>query len=504
MAELKKTDFIEAGSTNLQVSRAGTFAGITRLAIVYEKIKKGLTFTKSKTGTGPKFYGHVLESKDKPKETPKVSNWPWVLTYSLKKNPKDEKEFLTASISSFFKDADFGGGGKGSGGGAPQTAIVESGSAYYCSLAFNVLGRAIKIADVTDANMKLAETYVDATTSYAKFKTDGPIDWIEEGVYVRTANIIYKNYGGKFKGKVYCHRDSVFMKNIYKAKKVAKDWDTKNDKLAPGSFKDDKWNPGDIWLSTFPPSIEPLKDCKNFNDLKKCVLDFSGHGQYPDTTLLGVSLKKTGDTPKLTAYNDWTDPKDRKHNANGTIVYQGFKFGRKGDFFSSNDIYIQFTGGEMQMRAANTTTSWQGNLLGATAYGGKCGGGNVQFYMNQQSSSIKYADPLLSKAGETDSWSETLAGSVDMKKFHDLYTEYLNKQNFAEAAQFKALPFTEFVTAVKAKDNVNAFKFQKNMGLMFINQLQQMTPRESAIVCTEIVRYAASNTDLSTFFIKVE
>ena len=46
--------------------------------------------------------------------------------------------------------------------------------------------------------------------------------------------------------------------------------------------------------------------------------------------------------------------------------------------------------------------------------------------------------------------------------------------------------------------------FNKNMGLMLVNQLETLPKAKQNAFCTEIVRYAASNTDLSTYFIKVE
>jgi hypothetical protein len=369
------------------------------------------------------------------------------------------------------------------------------------SLVFNVVKKELHCGDVTDTNMDMAVKYVDATTSFAKFKSDGPQDWIDEEVYMKTANAVYNKYGDKFAqqgGKVYCHRGSTFMKNLYKAKKAAQDLDKKEDNLAPGSFNNDKWNPGDIWLSTFGKNAEPLEPCRNFNDLKKCVLDFSGEGNFPATSLLGVSLKKPAATARIIEYNKWTDPIKRAHNKDGSVPYSGFTFGKKGDFFSSNDVYIQLGNQEMQMRGSNTTRSWQGNLLGATAYGGKCGGGNLQFYMSQQGRSITY------DGRKKGSWAEMPANNVDMKKFYELYATYLTKQNIPGAKNYVPLKYTEFETAVKEKNNVNAFIFNKNMGLMLINQLETLSKPNQNAFCTEVVRYAASNTDLSTYFIKVE
>ena len=53
------------------------------------------------------------------------------------------------------------------------------------------------------------------------------------------------------------------MKKVYASKKRAMDFDRKNNNppIAPGSFSDDKWNPGDIWMSTqMPTANEPFVD----------------------------------------------------------------------------------------------------------------------------------------------------------------------------------------------------------------------------------------------------
>jgi hypothetical protein len=509
MATFGKSDFIEVGSIRPQMSRQGPYAGQNRIDIVDKKIELKLPFILGPKEGGQKVYGVFFLSKTG--ETPTTKNWPWILGYSKNQNWKLGDPSETLNINQFYKDPDFGGGGSGSGGGAPQTDATESGCAYYCSLVFNVVQRHLHCGDITDDNMKEAVKYTDATTSYHKFKKDGPQDWIDNDVYVKTANAVYEKYGDKFKkagGKVYCHRGSNFMKEIYKAKKAAHDWDKKNDMLAPGSFLPDKWNPGDIWLSTFAKNSKPLKPCLNFNDLKKCVLDYAGEGQFPETKLLAVSLKKVDTsttTATVTEYNKWTDPNKRAHNPDKSVKYEGFTFGRKGDFFSSNDIYIQFTTGqEMQMRAGSTTQAWMGLLLGATAYGGKIGGGNVQFYVDQKGGSITYK-PTEKKVN----WSEMKANQVKWKDFHDLYVKYLPLQNLPGADKFVSDDdycdqLSEFKDKINKKSNTPAFKFGKNMGLMFIDAMENLSPDSQAHVCTEVVRYAASNTDLSTYFIKVE
>jgi hypothetical protein len=54
------------------------------------------------------------------------------------------------------------------------------------------------------------------------------------------------------------------------------------------------------------------------------------------------------------------------------------------------------------------------------------------------------------------------------------------------------------------KSKGNNFAWQKLMGMRLINALETSTRPKRNNVATEIIRYAASNTDISTYFIKVE
>ena len=159
-------------------------------------------------------------------------------------------------------------------------------------------------------------------------------------------------------------------------------------------------------------------------------------------------------------------------------------------------MYLQFSQGEIQLRASNVTAGWQGLLIGASAYAGKVGGGNLQYYMNKLGRSITYGGK------KTASWKETGATSVDDKKFFKLYEKYITEQSVTALNKQTVLSETKFAAAVKKKGL--AFKFQKNMSLMLVDQLNQLSRAKRNEFATEIVRYAASNTDQSTYFIKVE
>jgi len=465
MATLQKKDFFESGKD--KIASAGKYSGKSRKQIILEKIKNKEPFSIGNTTGGSKVIGTSLDD----------TSFPFILS---------TKSSGDIAITKLFKDPDFGGGA-GSGGGAEDTKITESGQCYYTSLVFNVIKRPLKKTDYTTANLKKAAKFVQATIKLEEFLKKGPQDWFDNDIYGRTANLIYQKYARKFKGPVYCHRGSQFMDNVYKAKALV----MKTDKFsAPGSFSNDKWNPGDIWLSSLAPSSKPFDKAETWAELNQMILESAGElNTSKGTTTLGVSLKKLGVKGKVDTYNS----AKRKHNV--SVKFKNFTFGKSGDFFSSIDVYIRFDVAEVQLRAFNSTSAWQGEIKGLAAAGGKIGGGNLNYYLEKDAKkSIGYPGDNRPKG---KSWSETPAGKVDINKMYALYVKF----NKLQTAKIPTVSMSEFSKRLKEKGA--SFQFSKNMCLMFLSSFIDSSLIIRNKISTEIVRYAASNTEISSFYIKV-
>ena len=403
------------------------------------------------------------------------------------------KGLQTIKISQLFKDDLFGGGG-GSGGGAEDTKYTESGQCYFNSLCFNVLNRPLTRNDTSLENLKKGARFVQATKTVEEFYKKGPDDWIENEVYIKTANILFNNYKTKFKRPVYFHRGSKFMNDIYLAKQEVQKYELiqarKSGKIpqAPGSFSNDKWNPGDIWMSDFPPNTQPLKIFKDWSELNQAVLTEAGELRSREANLLGVSLKKIGGSANLQKYNL------PKRVNNISVPYKGFIFGKNGDFFSSIDMYFKLGLGEVQFRAFSSTSAWQGEIKGAAAAGGKIGGGNLNYYLE------KHLGKSIG-AGKGLSWKETSYNQVKLPAMYELYKKYNNMQMSPfNKNSYPVVSYSDFESKVKDK---SSFIFSKNMCLLFLDSFLSANSSKRDIIATEIIRYAASNTDVSSFFVKV-
>lgn len=479
---------------------SGPYKGQTYKSILDSKIKDKSQFTIGTQDSSNKVYGHSW-NQDKT----------GAITISYKASKTATKPSGTKPISAFFKDGDFGGG-KGSGGGAQDTTWTESLQCYYLSLLYNTSEKVLTEKNTSLAKLKTQEKYCFTYDKTRKLTAtdcfeNTPEDWFTKQVFIKTANAVYSStIGSKFKNKtVYFHRGSPFMNSVYKSKKEAQKFDKNNNNpmIAPGTFSDDKWNPGDIWMTVkSPDEKDPFVDNKKYIEtpkewtkLREAVID-----NAEDKKTLGISLKKVeGTKATVTPFNT------RKRTHNKKVTYKGFKFGQTGDFFNSADIYMYFSeDAVMQLRATATTSSWQGEMKGKYAAGGKIGGGNVNFYV--ESNFKKSIGFNIIK----QNWSETKYTSANLNNMYNLYKTYINKQMPGTPKQ-KVETLEEFKKKAnsyvnpKGQKSAPAFYFGKYMCLLFLESISAETPPNEKLhrFATDIVRYATSNTDISTYFIKV-
>jgi hypothetical protein len=452
-------------------------------------------------------------------------------------------------LTKVIKSEELGGGSSGSGGGAKDTEITESLQCYYTSVKYNGGADWKKLTDSPKGiNKKIL-------TDYAKYCDTGKISldrclaavkerksllsWVdtEPNVFIKTANGIYDStFGKKFKKRpVYFHRDSAFMKAVYLRRKKCMEHDKLlaakddgSDMIAPASFSNDKWNPGDIWMSTLSKTVKDPFSVENYEGdkgLHSCDWPSLKHVVMASANLgetMGVSLKKvTGRTAHVTEFNKASREQNKK------VEYLGFTFGQTGDFFSSADVYLYFTtsgipnaGGEqkMQWRAFDSTKSWQGEIKGSAAAGGKIGGGATNYFVEKY-----YDEKSIGGGKKEDGWSEL---QPDWNKAFKLYKDYNKKQLTTKLKKdvpdtvMKQDEFNKQADAFINNQNrpaAAAFKFGKYMGLLLIDSIlkgDSTKPNKLSKKGTEpnqthnswamdTFRYAQSNIEISSFYIKV-
>jgi hypothetical protein len=281
---------------------------------------------------------------------------------------------------------------------------------------------------------------------------------------------------------VYFHRGSKFMNDIYGSKKIVYDNDKKSDNpQAPGSFSDDKWNPGDIWMTTLR-TVPPISS-DSWASLNKDIYDLARAKK-----LMGVSLKKVGAAAHIEEYNALTTNQTKDYQYRGFRISSASERGPLPPFFNSIDLYMTVGDKEIQFRATSGSASWQGEIKGATAAGGKIGGGNVNFYLK------KYTGSGVFNKEEKE--------VINFTKSKDFFPEFyrLYEKHF----DGKKLPYEEFVINANLKQKESAgYLFSKYINMKFIDIFLSANSSIRNKIATDFLRYAASNTDQSSFFVKI-
>jgi len=450
---------------------AGDYAGQSRVDIFDLKIKDKKPFIVGSSESAPKVTGVSYDRKTE------------VLTYRKQGN----KTVYEAKRSEIFKDKDFGGGGSGSGGGQKETELTESLQCYYCSYVFNSKKSACK--EVSPAQLKSTARYVDATHSLASCLKEGPGAWLEDDVYIKTANKLWEKYGRRMtrNGNVTFHRDSAFMKGIYSAKQACHKLDkASEDPQAPGSFNDDKWNPGDIWATTLTVTEKPLKDfVGSWGDLKTEVEKLANEGK-----VLGISLKRIGKGGAATAKEF-----NKSSLTKSDYKYESWGWGKTGNFFSSQDIYMVCDAGSIQFRTFNKETSWQGQITGTSAAGGKVSGGNVDYYCKEVFNEEIYGG----RGSESAFFTQMNSDPKWPSKAYELY----KKHNAKSKPNVALIPKSKFLEEWDGKEE--GWRNSKTMCLMFLDVFEGSGTSKSKKdkVVTSMFRYASSATNQSSFFVKI-
>ena len=267
-------------------------------------------------------------------------------------------------LSDIKKSAMFGGG-KGSGGGAEQTATMECAQCVYSAAIFG--GEKLSVGDelpFTEWGKYSANFDVDKSLRDIEEAFDQ--SWIDSSI--RIGNEMKKN----IKGKYVFHRGSSFVgeintiyKNLNKAEK-------------PKPFSDmNKWSPADIWAVKSGVSFDFNRHAslgEFTNELKEL---------YDSGDLIGISLKKA-ETDKVTVV-----PVKTTGFIRTPVTYGGFEKQNDTSFFNSKDYYILLRKERMQLRTFGGF-SWQGEVKGKSAAAGKIGGGVLEAIIIKNSTLTKF------------------------------------------------------------------------------------------------------------------
>lgn len=351
---------------------------------------------------------------------------------------------------------------KQSGAGAEVTALAESMQAYACATRQH-LGK-----DLTDVAQITEKTVADADCDRTLKQCFDGLDenWFKS--VITTANQIFNDVPGSKTGKKYkFYRGGPVVDAIYDA------W--RKHKTGSGISGDDKWNPADIWMIKKTHKHE--YDFPSLRDYNAYMYDV-----FAKTECIGISLKKLA--PGASAHH-------KIFNAGKpeTAQFTGVKLGA--NMKDSKDIYIQYKSegkdGEVQFRNFSSRavpSSWQGEIKGKAAAGGKIGGGIVFQYA--QDAGVKRAKLTLPPQTPIDKPSES-----DFKNFATAFKKLTgSKKSVADL----------IVEAKAGHRQDKTWWMSKYIGVMLVDTV--LTEGKMDELCALIFQYASSATKNSCIFIK--
>lgn len=245
-----------------------------------------------------------------------------------------------------------------------------------------------------------------------------------------------------------------------------------------------KWNPSDIWVLKDNTALT-LDNISTLNELNAYIRQM-----YLDGKLFGISLKKTpSGKPTKSVYNlAETKPSN--------VKYKGYRIAAGSKRFIedeiSKDVYVVFenngTTTDMQLRTFSAGMSgWQGEIKGATAAGGKIGGGNLQEALVLAGiPSSEFIDQTSFKA------LSSTTKPLTIKKFAMMYqylTSDIRNMNIIEK---------DIETMLKKYDN--NWLYSKYLGMQFLYLMLKNKKQDK--VMANVVAIASSSTDVSSVFLK--
>ena len=321
------------------------------------------------------------------------------------------------------KSQEFGGGTRGSGGGADQTRATESAQCVYAQVIWD------------NPNTKFSPD--DLKAAYAKVNSDAKIDeillsddgWIASSI--NGARLLHK----ALKRKEYTwHRGSSWVDALENKFKEL----NRQEKI----FKNvNKWTPADIWaVATGAENKYNILNASSISELNNELLK-----AYAERDIIGISLKKIGKKPKLVQVNYKKPFKAPKFT---TKTYG------KREFFAAKDGYLYFAGkGQIQFR---TFPTFQCEIVGNKAKHGKVSYGGISEAMK-----LAVGRPLTDKKV-----IERLFKSSPDKFYTQFYQNYsmtnnpkMTKEQFIKKLEGKQVDWlmskymvTELFTAIEGRE----------------------------------------------------
>ena len=263
-----------------------------------------------------------------------------------------------------------------------------------------------------------------------------------------------------------------FLRGGAKVEAIYSEW--RRYKRGSGMKQDDKWNPADIWA--MKTNYVQKKNCADLDEYNEFLLE-----EYNKKNLIGISLKKV---PRGAV-------KTKVFNDGATKVKATFKEVKPmTDVIASKDVYFTVRSGgtdyQIQLRNFSSrpdTSTWQGEVKGKSAAGGKIGGGVL--IEQAEKAGVRMLKPNQFPASTKPS-DQKLREFAKMYKTINPRTRETQKEVFTKTKAFALADPTWWMS--------------KYLGVYYAFNV--LNSRKQNSVASKIFSYASSASDKSSVFVK--
>lgn len=347
-----------------------------------------------------------------------------------------------------------------SGAGSEITALYESLQAYACAARQHKGKDLESIFELKSTNTRAADCDRTLKQCMEQFKSD------EEYQYsiIETTNQFFRDYN--------IRSGYQFLRGGAKVEAIYSEW--RRYKRGSGMKQDDKWNPADIWA--MKTNYVQKKNCADLDEYNEFLLE-----EYNKKNLIGISLKKV---PRGAV-------KTKVFNDGATKVKATFKEVKPmTDVIASKDVYFTVRSGgtdyQIQLRNFSSrpdTSTWQGEVKGKSAAGGKIGGGVL--IEQAEKAGVRMLKPNQFPASTKPS-DQKLREFAKMYKTINPRTRETQKEVFTKTKAFALADPTWWMS--------------KYLGVYYAFNV--LNSRKQNSVASKIFSYASSASDKSSVFVK--
>jgi hypothetical protein len=367
----------------------------------------------------------------------------------------------------------------GSGAGAALTKIAESAQCVFAANRFYVFKKDLNADNIKQSDLKKALAYCDVDDPKIIDNIFNQLDakWIVS--LCITANKMHARCGRLKSSKRYTfHRGSSWVDNFEMQYKV---WNAEADSYFSNI---NKYTPADIWMVASKMESYNFSDITHFGQANKFLFE-----KFESCDIIGVSLKKT------------SVGKVEMFNKPGAKRYQ-FKFTgtrlRRGDFFDSKDVYLEYDKGTIQFRSfSSKAQGWQGEVKGKEAVAGKVSLGPLNEIIWRT---------LPGKNKDTVGISDSSVIAEEVNKPRNLTEKFIKEFYTLYKGLETGTPLSKAEMATKLRRQSSSWIYSKYLGmevLMLFEDPSLLSPGARNKLISEIVLYAMSASPMSAPFVKI-